>query len=159
VRGLLEELGVTRDPEWTTSSEALRAELAALSWPCSEEVLRAEEIAGGLTVWPGGAFGVHATLRLLRGDVPWDRDDMQDCDLRADPRDAGRRFLPAWIHEDPWVWLGLDGRVFWAVTSTTATTSRLPLSTSRITGRYGRCSTATSCRPTHLARCCARAST
>ncbi len=82
-RDLLEQLGLRRLPEWTVPRDVLERELAIRGWPCSGAVLHAEEAAGGLCL-PGGVFGVHASLRYLRDDAPWQRDDLQDYDLVAD---------------------------------------------------------------------------
>ena len=111
-RELLERLGLHRLPDWTLPPTELARELASLGWPCSEAVLRAEEVAGGLG-HPGGVFGVHASLRYLRGEAAWQRDDLQDYALVADPREAARRLLPVWMIFDPRLWLALDGVVFY----------------------------------------------
>ncbi|WP_437615246.1 hypothetical protein WMF20_17955 [Sorangium sp. So ce834] len=112
-RGLLERLDLGRLVEWTVPRDELQRELAAMGWPCSEAVLRAEEAVGGFSHPPNGVFGVHASLRYLRGEVPWLRDDLQCYDLRADPRDGSLRLLPVWLVHDPRLWLALDGRVYY----------------------------------------------
>lgn len=109
---LLQELGIGRDAAWTVGREELREELAAMGWPCSEEVLCAEESVGGFRYWTGN-FGVHASLRLVGRDVPWDYDDLLDYSLRADPRDSSKMLIPLWMLDDPWIWLGVDGCVFY----------------------------------------------
>ncbi|XXX81260.1 hypothetical protein WMF30_21095 [Sorangium sp. So ce134] len=112
-RELLERLDLRRLAEWTVPREELKRELSSMGWPCSEAVVLAEETVGGFSHPPNGVFGVHASLRYLRGDVPWLRDDLQSYGLRADPRDASSRLLPVWLAQDPRLWLALDGRVFY----------------------------------------------
>lgn len=107
----LAALGIERNAEWIVPSDVLRAELRARDWPCSDAVIQAEEATGGLPHWPGGVFGVHASLRYLQGEAEWDRDDLQDYGLVPDPRDTSRALLPAFLVHDPRVWLALDGRV------------------------------------------------
>ncbi|WP_437728066.1 hypothetical protein [Sorangium sp. So ce861] len=85
---LLERLGVGRSAEWTAPPSELQADLAAMRWPCSSAVLQAEELSGGLCHTPGGYFGIHASLRYLRGELSWDRDDLQKYGTRADPKTA-----------------------------------------------------------------------
>lgn len=109
----LERLGLRRFAEWTVPPDELSRALSAMGWPCSEAVLAAEEAVGGLSHWPNGVFGIHASLRYLRGEAPWNRDDLQEYGLCADPRAPKRKLLPLWVIEDPRVWLALDGRVFY----------------------------------------------
>ncbi|AUX22311.1 uncharacterized protein SOCEGT47_028120 [Sorangium cellulosum] len=109
----LERLGLRRLAEWTASPDELSRELSAMGWPCSEAVLSAEKAVGGLGHPPNGVFGIHASLRYLRGEVRWDRDDLQEYGLCADPRDPSRKVLPVWMIEDPRVWLALDGCVLY----------------------------------------------
>ncbi|XXT23708.1 hypothetical protein WME94_19405 [Sorangium sp. So ce429] len=110
---LLQRLGIHRSVEWTVPPSELQRELATMRWPCSSAVLRAEALTGGLCRTPSGVFGIHASLRYLRGEVPWDRDDLQEYGTRADPRDASQNLLPLWMLDDPWVWLAQDGCVFY----------------------------------------------
>ncbi|WP_437819231.1 hypothetical protein [Sorangium sp. So ce1078] len=112
-RELLERLDRRRLAEWTVPRDELKRELSAMGWPCSEAVVRAEDTAGGFSHPPNGVFGVHASLRYLRGDAPWLRDDLQSYELRADPRDASSWLLPVWLAHDPRLWLALDGRVYY----------------------------------------------
>ncbi|WP_437515007.1 hypothetical protein [Sorangium sp. So ce1099] len=112
-RKLLERLGLRRLEEWTVPRDELQRELSAMGWPCSEAVVRAEESMGGFSHPPNGVFGVHASLRYLRGEVPWLRDDLQSYGARADPRDPSSRLLPVWLVHDPRLWLALDGHVYY----------------------------------------------
>ncbi|WP_437941492.1 hypothetical protein [Sorangium sp. So ce341] len=110
---LLQRLGNHRSVEWTVPPSELQRELATMRWPCSSAVLRAEMLTGGLCRTPSGVFGIHASLRYLRGEVPWERDDLQEYGSRADPRDASQTLLPLWMLDDPRLWLAQDGCVFY----------------------------------------------
>lgn len=107
----LAALGIERSPDWIVPSHVLRSELRDRGWPCSDAVLEAEETTGGLPHWPGGIFGVHASLSYLNGEAEWERDDLQDYGLVPAPRDASSALLPVFLVHDPRVWLALDGRI------------------------------------------------
>ncbi len=108
----LERLGLSRAAGFRVARDALRTQLAVAGWPCSEAILAAEDVAGGLGHPGGGVFGVFASMRYLRGEVAWERDDLQDYGLSSEPGAPSRKLLPLWVLGHPRCWISLEGAVF-----------------------------------------------
>jgi len=104
-------LGLHRDAAWTVARAELAQRLRAMGWPCADAVLDAEDAVGGLAHPPDGHLGVAASLRYVRGEAPWQRDDLQDYGLERDPRPPHEPLLPLWVPHDPRLWTGQDGRI------------------------------------------------
>lgn len=101
---VFQDLDLRRDPEHTTSPDALRALLEARGLPAYEGALDLEGLAGGTPLPPNKRLGVFASLKALEGGRP----------LRPEklPRAGGEVLLPVVAKGYPSVWIGEGGQVY-----------------------------------------------
>ncbi|KYF63313.1 hypothetical protein BE11_47860 [Sorangium cellulosum] len=101
---VFQDLDLRRDPEHTTSPDALRALLEARGLPAYEGALELEGLAGGTPLPPDKRLGVFASLKALEGGRP----------LRPEklPRAGGEVLLPVVAKGYPSVWIGEGGQVY-----------------------------------------------
>lgn len=108
---VFQELDLRRDPEHTTTPDALRALLEVRGLPAYEGALELEELAGGAPIPPDKRLGVFAALRALEGRKPLKPEKL--------PRADGGVLLPVVAKGYPSVWIGERGAVYLVDTEAT----------------------------------------
>ncbi|XXY47460.1 hypothetical protein WME91_46405 [Sorangium sp. So ce269] len=101
---VFQELDLHRDPEHTTSPDALRALLEARGLPVYEGALELEGVAGGTPLPPDKRLGVFASLKALEGGRPLGPGKL--------PRADGKVLLPVVAKGYPSVWIGEGAKVY-----------------------------------------------
>ncbi|KYF98956.1 hypothetical protein BE20_33255 [Sorangium cellulosum] len=101
---VFQELDLRRDPEHTTSPDALRALLEARGLPAYEAALELEGLAGGTPLPPDKRLGVFASLKALEGGRPLGPERL--------PRAGGKVLLPVVANGYPSLWIGEGGTVY-----------------------------------------------
>jgi hypothetical protein len=107
---VFQELDLRRDPEHTTSHDALRALLEARGLPAFEGALELEGLAGGTPLPPDKRLGVFASLKALEGGRPIRPERLPRAPRRASGE--GEVLLPVVAKGYPSVWIGEGGKVY-----------------------------------------------
>ncbi|WP_437318703.1 hypothetical protein [Sorangium sp. So ce385] len=108
---VFQALDLRRDPEHTTSPDALRALLEARGLPAYEAALELEVLAGGAPLPPDKRLGVFASLKALEGRRPLGPESL--------PRAGGKVLLPVVAKGYPSLWIGEGGTVYLVDTEAT----------------------------------------